>query len=269
MCGSLVGELLPFQLVYTGKTNRCHPTYEFPLDWQIVHTENHWSNEQTMIKYIDKIIVPFVDRKREELGLEDDHAALAVFDHFKGQLTDKIRECLERNHIHSVLIPAVYTGKLQPMDISVNKVVKSFLRSKFSEWYSDELTELFLDDNDEPVDLSTARMKCVSGNWLVQLYEHLEANPQIVVHGFRHAGIFSALSLIDKDDDLPEYPTSDDDDDENEESDTDIDFDMPEEKRRVLSVSDVFSSDSEEDTVRNTTSDSLIVIDSDTDTEAK
>ena len=131
------------------------------------------------------------------------------------------------------------------------------------------MTELFLDDNDEPVDLSTARMKCVSGNWLVQLYEHLEANPQIVVHGFRHAGIFSALSLIDEDDDLPEYPTSDDDDDENEESDTDIDFDMPEEKRRVLSVSDVFSSDSEEDTVGDLTSDSLIVIDSDTETEAK
>ena len=32
MCGSLVGELLPFQLVYVGKTSRCHPAYEFPKD---------------------------------------------------------------------------------------------------------------------------------------------------------------------------------------------------------------------------------------------
>jgi len=62
MCGSLVGELLPFQLVYGDKTNRCHPSYNFLMDWQIVHTENHWSNEQTMIKYIDDIIVPFVNR---------------------------------------------------------------------------------------------------------------------------------------------------------------------------------------------------------------
>ena len=30
MCSSLVGELLPFQLVYTGKTGRCHPAYAFP-----------------------------------------------------------------------------------------------------------------------------------------------------------------------------------------------------------------------------------------------
>jgi len=90
------------------------------------------------------------------------------------------------------------------MDISVNKVVKSFLRSKFSEWYSDELAELFLEDDNEPVDLSTARMKCVSGKWIIQLYEHLEDSPQIVVHGFRHAGIYDALRLIDEDDDLPE-----------------------------------------------------------------
>ena len=56
ICGSLVGELLPFQLVHGGKTNRCHPTYNFPLDRQIV--ENHWSNEKKMN------IVPFVNHKR-------------------------------------------------------------------------------------------------------------------------------------------------------------------------------------------------------------
>ena len=33
------------------------------------------------------------------------------------------RPALEDNNIHSALIPAAYTGELQPMDISVNKVV--------------------------------------------------------------------------------------------------------------------------------------------------
>ena len=127
-----------------------------------------------MLRYIAEIIVPFVNRKHEDLDLNNDHPALAIFDHFKGQLTDRVRQSLEDNNIHSVLIPAAYTGELQPMDISVNKVVKSFLRLKFSQWYSDELTELFLEDDDEPVDLSTPRMKCVSGQWLVQLYEYLE-----------------------------------------------------------------------------------------------
>ena len=124
-CGSLVGKLLPFQLVYAGKTDRCHPAYKFPSDWQITHTENHWSNEKTMLQYITGVIVAFVDRKCEDLSLANDHPALAIFDHFIGQLTDNITQELEANNIHSVLIPAAHTGELQPMDISVNKVVKS------------------------------------------------------------------------------------------------------------------------------------------------
>lgn len=109
MCGSLVGELLPFQLVYAGKTDRCHPAYKFPSDWQITHTKNHWSNRTTMLQYITDVIVPFMDRKHKDLSLDDDHPALAIFDHFKGQLTDKITQELEANNIHSVLIPAAHT----------------------------------------------------------------------------------------------------------------------------------------------------------------
>ena len=41
MCGSLVGELLPLQLIYGGKTNRCHPAYQFPGDSLICHSQNH------------------------------------------------------------------------------------------------------------------------------------------------------------------------------------------------------------------------------------
>jgi len=209
MCGCLTGELLPVQLIYAGKTNRCHPAYEFPKDWLISHTENHWANETTMLQYIDKVIVPYVEMKREALDLNANHPALAIFDHFKGQLTERVTSALEENNIHSVLIPAAYTGLLQPMDISVNKVVKSFLRRNFSEWYTDELTELFINDDDAIVDLSTARMKCIGGKWIVDMFEYLEDNPH--VHGFRHAGVFSALGILD-DDDLPEYENDEDSD---------------------------------------------------------
>ena len=260
MCGSLVGELLPFQLVYAGKTSKCHPSYEFPMDWQIVHTHNHWSNEETMLMYIAEIIVPFVNRKREDLDLNNDHPALAIFDHFKGQLTDGVRKALQEHNIHSVLIPAGYTGELQPMDISVNKVVKSFLRSKFSQWYSDELTKLFMEDDDDPVELSTPRMKCVSGQWLVQLYEYLEDNPHIIVHGFRHAGIYDALGLLDEND-LPDYAT-----DESDFSDYATDEDeITESASSKLLVSDVYSDSQEEESEFEGTKidDVVIITDSD------
>ena len=36
-CGTLPGDFLPVQLIYKGKTDRCHPHYQFPLGWQITH----------------------------------------------------------------------------------------------------------------------------------------------------------------------------------------------------------------------------------------
>ena len=262
MCESLVGELLSFQLVYAGKTDRCHPAYKFPSDWQITHTENHWSNERTMLQYIREVIVPFVDRKHENLSLGDGYPVLAVFDHFKDQLTDSITQELEANNIYSVLIPAAHTGQLQPMDISVNKVVKSFSRSKFSEWYSDELAELLDDDDDTTVDLSTARMKSVGGKWIVQLYEYLENNPHIIVHRFRHAGFFSALGLLDNDDSTPDYSTTDDSDIDDEIEELMEPSDGAASKH--LSVATVYS-DTEEETERIEIDQELIIISSSED----
>ena len=112
MCGALIGEMLPIQLVYKGTTKRCHPPYNFPGDWLISHSPNHWSNEETMVDYINEIIVPYVDRKRDGLDLSCDYPAVAIFDHFKGQLTVRVTQVLKENNIHSVLIPAAFTGEL-------------------------------------------------------------------------------------------------------------------------------------------------------------
>ena len=44
----MTGDFLPPQLVYQGKTDHCLPSVEFPNDWSIMCSPNHWSNEQTM-----------------------------------------------------------------------------------------------------------------------------------------------------------------------------------------------------------------------------
>ena len=43
-----------------------------------------------MLQYIREIIVTFVDNTRQRLELLEDQPALALFDHFKGQLTEGI-----------------------------------------------------------------------------------------------------------------------------------------------------------------------------------
>ena len=43
------GNFLPPQLVYAGKTPKRLPNIDFPEDWDITFTENHWCNEAVMI----------------------------------------------------------------------------------------------------------------------------------------------------------------------------------------------------------------------------
>ena len=59
-CGSLTGDFLPLQLIYKDKTTRCHPQFQFPLDWHVTHSPKHWWTEQAMLEYITEIIVPLL-----------------------------------------------------------------------------------------------------------------------------------------------------------------------------------------------------------------
>ena len=127
----MLGDFLPVQLIYTGKTKRCHPPFSFPKDWLISHTPNHWSNEESMIDYI-------IDGVRARLNVGDNQAALAIFDHFKGQMTTRIMDLLESNNIQCVMVPPGCTDRLQPLDVSVNTAAKAFLKAEFQKWYAVE-----------------------------------------------------------------------------------------------------------------------------------
>jgi len=197
-CASLAGEFLPVQLIYQGKTSACLPRYAFPDDWNITHTPNHWSNEDKMKEYIQKIILPYVSAKRENLKLQPTHTALAIYDEFKGQLTPAIFSLLEANNIIVVKVPANCTDRLQPMDLSVNKAVKDFLRKKFQIWYSQEVERLYRTTspgNFSPVDLRMSILKPLGAEWLVSAYQYLQSNVSLARNGFRAAGITDILEL--------------------------------------------------------------------------
>lgn len=77
-----------------------------------------------MVAYIENIIVPYVEKVREDL-LDKEKAALVVMDNFKGQVTSKVTALLERHNIHTCLMPPNTMDIMQPMDISVNKSAKA------------------------------------------------------------------------------------------------------------------------------------------------
>ena len=63
------------------------------------HQTNHPSNENTMIDYVEKIIIPYVSNKRKKLGKDRDQSAVVIFDVFKGQCVENVFKLLDDNNI--------------------------------------------------------------------------------------------------------------------------------------------------------------------------
>ncbi len=191
---SVAGDFLPLQLVYKGTTPRCLPkNVDFPKDWDLAYSANHWSNEATMKDYVNHVILPYVSQKRKELGLSSKQAAIVIFDYFKGQCLPSIFKLLEDNDIFYVLVPANCTDRLQPLDVSVNKPAKDFMKQKFQEWYANIILKQLQDNIDEPVDMRLSIMKPMVSKWAIEMYDHFVSHPNIIINGFRAAGIYKIL----------------------------------------------------------------------------
>ena len=187
---SMSGDFLPIQLVYQGKTIKCLPKFQFPNDWDITYTSNHWCNEHTMHQYIHKIILPYVCNKRKELKLPLDQPAILIFDNFKGQCTSEFLTLLDVNNINVILIPPNCTDRLQPLDLSVNKAAKEFLRRKFHEWYAKQVClQLQQNGKQSPIDLRLSIVKPLGAQWMVELYDYLKSKPDTIRNGFKEAGL--------------------------------------------------------------------------------
>ena len=158
---TLQGDFLPVQLIYQGKTNRCHPKFRFPPGWHITHAPKHWSTEQTMVQYVHNIILPYVKLIRE-LKQNDSASALVIMDNFKSQVTDAIHILLEENNIFVALLPTNTADLLQPLDIAVNKPAKNYLRQQFQDWYSKQIS-----DQLEDQDMANAVLEPVNPLYLV------------------------------------------------------------------------------------------------------
>lgn len=153
-----------------------------------------------MKEYVEAVILPYISRQKADLKLPDDQGSLLIFDNFKAQITSSILTLLDSHYVNVVLIPANCTDRLQPMDLSVNKAAKDFLRSQFRDWYAHEVSSNLEEEDSSIVDLKLSRIKPLHAQWMVALYNHIKSNPDIVKNSFKKAGILECLSLTQFDD---------------------------------------------------------------------
>ena len=97
---------------------------------------------------------------------------------------------LEDNNIHLAIVPANCTDKLQPLDKSVNKPVKEYLRQQFQLLYSDQVcTQLGKKESVSSVSLQMNVVKPLGAKWLTGVQEYIKSKPSIIINGFKEAGI--------------------------------------------------------------------------------
>ena len=188
------GCLLPPQILYQGKTDQCHAKYPFPSDWDVFHTESHWSNEQSMVRYIETVLVPYTDKVKEELDLPIRQQSIAIFDVFRAHRCQEVLDALSKARIQHVFVPAGCTGELQPMDLSVNGELKAAMKNEFTNWYADMVAEDLKDSSTiNKVDLRLSVLKPLHAKWLSKVFHDLKSKKDIILLGWKKSGISDCI----------------------------------------------------------------------------
>ena len=220
---TLDGQFLPMQLIYGGKTLESLPNFEYPDSFSLSVNPKHFSNIQESIKVVMEIVVPYAENQRKELQ-KPYQAALLILDVFRGQITEDVTSLLQKHNILLVLVPNNMTHMFQPLDLTVNKHCKTFLKNLFSEWYSRQIeNELPLGKNIEDVNIQflLTTLKPLHAKWLLEFYNHItsETGAEIILNGWKAAGIYDALKMgavslpsLDPFQDISPLPGNDDDD---------------------------------------------------------
>ena len=80
-------------------------------------------NQELMNVYIEQIWRPFIEKVADEKG------SLLILDSFSAHKTTEIMEAFQKADTKCVIIPGGCTSKVQPLDVSVNKPFRNFLRA--------------------------------------------------------------------------------------------------------------------------------------------
>ena len=82
---TLDGHFLPMQLIYGGKTKKIFPRVKFSSSFSLSFNPKHYSNEEESIKVLNDIVIPYVAKEREKLGLNEGQTALVIMETSKGK----------------------------------------------------------------------------------------------------------------------------------------------------------------------------------------
>ena len=112
---------MPVQLIFQGKTERSQPSINDNISragFHITHSENHWSTHETMIEYIDNIIIPYYKQQLAIHNLSDKSQIILILDCWSVHKSEQFRKYIYKHYkfINLIYVPANCTSELQVAD---------------------------------------------------------------------------------------------------------------------------------------------------------
>ena len=148
------------------------------------------------MELVNHVLIPYVKLIREELGFHTTKEWVLVTDVFKAHWTDAVKKIISDNNGMMVPVPNNMTSYLQPLDLTVNRSCKAFLRNQAQKWYSEQVQAQIM-NGIQPhkvcVDLRISVLKPLHAKWVVQFYDYMRSNKDIILKGWRRSGVSAAL----------------------------------------------------------------------------
>ena len=120
----LSGKMLPFHIIFTGKTKRC--LLKMLQVKKISYFRIMKSIGVETLSLIDKIIVPYIENIKKYLQVPNDQKSLLIWDAYKGQGSPRVQVRLAEVGVVVVIVPKDMTHLLQPLDVIINGTIKKF-----------------------------------------------------------------------------------------------------------------------------------------------
>ena len=95
-----------------------------------------------------------------------------------------------------VSVPNNWTSYYQPLDLTVNKSCKDFIRQEAQKWYADEISKQMAQGKrsyEIKVDVRLSVSKPLHVKWTVKFYDYIKSKPEIACNGWRKFGITEKL----------------------------------------------------------------------------
>lgn len=213
VASSADGDMLPIQVIFKGETHvsvdniaqSIRRTVEAD-GFHLAYSPNHWSNQRTMVEYVEKVLLPHRTKMIAKHNLPKEMPLIVLLDcwpvHAEGDFPKYMKSI---KHIVLRYVPRNCTSKLQVADVALNFPFKHGIRHRFNEWMT-QLARQRIEHGEDDIafgkeDLLLSTLKPQVLQWMHSCWKSMASQRALIVSGwqkcvFRFADPFSLAEQV-------------------------------------------------------------------------